>query len=933
MKKILYVLIILSHLVNAQVPDLVREMRTTPATTPLNSIGFGGSNYVQGTATMGGYVFFFAKSCQTCYYSLYKSDGTAAGTQEIKSFPNIQDRTIQFLGATATKVFFKINWHLFVSDGTTAGTVELHTDINRFAIEGTVGSNNLYYADFVNGQSRVLKSDGTVAGTSVIKTFGVSSVYNFIEINNTLYFTTIDRTVANQPFILWKSDGTTVGTISLASITASYSNVFTNPTNFNGNLFFNIGSQLWKSNGSVAGTSLLATASTNIDDIETSNGLLYYCLGAELWKTDGSTAPALVKNTGGSVSTLKNVNNTLYFAADDGTTGSELWKSDGTTTGTVLVKDINSGSVSSFPNLDGFVIPPANSVFYFTALTATNGVELWRTDGTAVGTYLVKDIYTGTTSSFNLYTQYLLGVANGNVLFFSNDGTTGMHLWKSDGTLTNTTLLKALAPNIPSSFNYSYIIPNIAQLDSTNLVVIPIDDSNSTALWKTDGTNVNTQKVSNVAIDAIFNRTEFGSLNNKLYFSANDATSGYELWQTDGTAAGTNRFMDIFPNLSSSSPSTFYTFNGLLYFRATNVSASNEVWRTDGTAAGTFKLINYIPADYIVYNSTLYFKNQTGNLIRTDGTVAGTVPVTSISTPSSSSGISPELAVANNLIFFAQKTFSATNGIELWKSDGTSAGTSMVKDINVGTANASPQNLVALNNNLYFLANDGTNYGLWKTDGTAANTTLIKALDTKINVTYYFGLMNVNNTLFFTFNDGVNGYELWKSDGTIAGTVLVKNINPYGSSMPQNFTNINGKLYFTADDGSHGTELWVSDGTATGTAMLHDINVGVGSSYPMSITSFNNYIYFIAFSASNGYELWRFDPNTNILESVTSGNWNVGSTWISPTNTLLPTATKTTKINASHTVTISNMGNEVKTIQMNGGVIDLNGGTLEIKNQ
>ena len=110
MKKLFYILLFVSHLVDAQVPDVVKEMRTTPATTPLNSIDFGGSNYVQGTATMGGFVYFFAKSCQTFYYSLYKSDGTAAGTQEIKSFPIIGERTIHLLGATATKVFFKINW-------------------------------------------------------------------------------------------------------------------------------------------------------------------------------------------------------------------------------------------------------------------------------------------------------------------------------------------------------------------------------------------------------------------------------------------------------------------------------------------------------------------------------------------------------------------------------------------------------------------------------------------------------------------------------------------------------------------------------------------------------------------------------------------------------------------------------------------------------
>ncbi|MCP9764444.1 beta strand repeat-containing protein [Lacihabitans soyangensis] len=69
--------------------------------------------------------------------------------------------------------------------------------------------------------------------------------------------------------------------------------------------------------------------------------------------------------------------------------------------------------------------------------------------------------------------------------------------------------------------------------------------------------------------------------------------------------------------------------------------------------------------------------------------------------------------------------------------------------------------------------------------------------------------------------------------------------------------------------------------------------------------------------------------NNNLIETITSGNWNATGTWNSNT---IPTATKTAKVNV-HTVSIPNTGNEVKTIQMNGGVINLNGGTLEIKNQ
>jgi ELWxxDGT repeat protein len=71
---------------------------------------------------------------------------------------------------------------------------------------------------------------------------------------------------------------------------------------------------------------------------------------------------------------LINVNGTLFFAANDGTTGLELWKSNGTAAGTVLVKNIRPGSDSSYPSS----LINVNGTLFFAADDGTMGFELWK---------------------------------------------------------------------------------------------------------------------------------------------------------------------------------------------------------------------------------------------------------------------------------------------------------------------------------------------------------------------------------------------------------------------------------------------------------------------------------------------------------------------------------------------------------------------------
>ena len=133
---------------------------------------------------------------------------------------------------------------------------------------------------------------------------------------------------------------------------------------------------------------------------------------------------------------------------------------------------------------------------------------------------------------------------------------------------------------------------------------------------------------------------------------------------------------------------------------------------------------------------------------------------------------------AGGTLFFEAN--DGTHGDELWKSDGTEAGTVMVKDINP-TGSSMPTSFVEIAGVVFFIAEDGVHgTGLWRTDGTPEGTTMVKDLVDASSLT------KLGAGLFLTAYDDVFGSELWTSDGTEAGTTMVKDINPEeGDSEPR----------------------------------------------------------------------------------------------------------------------------------------------------
>lgn len=370
-----------------------------------------------------------------------------------------------------------------------------------------------------------------------------------------------------------------------------------------------------------------------------------------------------------------------------------------------------------------------------------------------------------------------------------------------------------------------------------------------------------------------------------LYFAANDGVTGSELWKVDGTTYVASLLQDINPGAGAGAPNNFTILGTDLYFTATNGTSGTELFKLDG-GTGVVTLVKDIrpgssssPSNLTVFAGELYFSANDGvigaELWKSDGTTAGTVMVQDIRAGSSSSAPIHLTVLGADLYFSAN---NGTNGYELRKVN--SAGTvSLVKDVKSGFSSSSPANFTLLGTDLYFTAdghNGTTDFGieLWKSDGTTAGTVMVKNINPGLANASPSLLTVFGTDLYFRANDGANGIELWKSDGTIAGTVMVKDINgTSASSNPFNFTVFAGELYFTGNDGSSGYELWKSDGTTTGTVMVEDINPGATGSVPGSLTVFNDSLYFSANDGVNGGELWRITSTSaaNLVQDIEPG--------------------------------------------------------------
>ncbi len=507
------------------------------------------------------------------------------------------------------------------------------------------------------------------------------------------------------------------------------------------------------------------------------------------------------------------------------------------------------------------------------ATKSTNGVDAVTTlEQTPSGGPLrrVKDIFPGEGGSF----PYGLKRMHDKVFFAADDGEHGFELWRSDGTEAGTFLVKDLNPG-PAS---SGIIND--QIEVNDLLYFGTD----TGLFRTDGTPDGTMSVSTSGRpDQLtdVNGTVFFVAPKAVFFGGS-----YGLYETDGTPDGTKLlyFIESY-SLDPAQPiSNLINVNGTLFFVAyTSSPFGFFLYKSNGTPEGTVIVSQNAAGGFTAVGSILFFDGNDGYRYRTDGTPAGTVRVDDFTGGQclggarysgacsmdsdcpdgfclSSSVVRGELLDVTDVN--GTKIFTADDGIhgrELWKSNGTAASTALLKDINLGPSSSNVQFGPQVMETLFFIASDGAITELWKTDGTIDGTVPVRdAARAAVAAKLPRELTPVGGDLFFSAEDD-GGRELWRANA--AGAKRVKDIFPgVGSSDPFFLMNVGGRLLFNADDGRRGFELSESDGSAAGTGRVRDLLRGSDSGaflrFDSTPTNVDATLFFHSDDGELGDELW-----------------------------------------------------------------------------
>ena len=328
------------------------------------------------------------------------------------------------------------------------------------------------------------------------------------------------------------------------------------------------------------------------------------------------------------------------------------------------------------------------------------------------------------------------------------------------------------------------------------------------------------------------------------------------------------------------------------------VAAATGVYFTVGTElavadvdAGVVRVIRDVRTgdhdggigDLVVVGKRLFFLADDGHLGRelwtSDGSPAGTTLVHEFRAGRYSSDVS-YLTSFNGKLYFSGP-INTLPFQTLWASDGTDAGT--IQAANIGR----PGPMLALQSHLLCgsLSTFGVSSTLWRTDGTTGGSVKLATFAANA-VVHAFSRFGAGALVWV--RTGVTARELWRTDLTPAGTVKIADVDAPSIAEGSNETGwaveAGGVLYFVGQSQAGARTVWRTDGTGSGTVRLATISAPEMSVLgPPYLAAIGDWVYFAGADGEHGVELWRSDgtvAGTSLAADINPGSGASSPQWL-----------------------------------------------------
>ncbi len=849
------------------------------------------------TRTLNGRFFFGARTSAEGDLELWSSDGTEEGTSRLAALPSLAGSWVSFSARAGDRltIFVQQNTYEFLTDiwstdGTAAGTVKLASLKLVSSPAVTAGRTLVYFEAYVpgdpsHGSAQLWVTDGTPPGTRPLTHFSSeeSAIGCYSQpriVGDELLFCAY---TLGSGFEIWRTDGTNAGTFPLSAFGNSSPFAYyadrVEATRFAGSYYF-LGHDddgtysLWRSQGTPG-------AAVRVRNIAPPGIYLY----GDPW----------IEQAGGRL---------VFWGFDDGW---KLYGSDGTAAGTTELTATCPVSCSTFVSVARYF---GDRLLFFVQ-DEVGREQLWSTRGSPETTFPLA----AEEESVEGRSPLIGAALAGNWLFPARDASTGFEPWLADPARGRSARqIRDLVLDTPG-IRLEYPSVRGSELAFSIREDFHFGDY---GVYRTDGTGAGTIEIARTAscdcgLACVTGPVAAYPFRAGILFGDPDDCESFSIRSWLRSSGEVVRLFGGPEGPRSGEPSLYPLGDHALVFLH-HEGTNTEIWRTDGSEAGTSLALGattgvqrqplvpvgsglllltteyesnydygltyfdpvqgtavelpsytsdtYWPHDARTVGASAYFLADAyplpDEIWRSDGTAAGTFHLLTLEAESQ---VASPFFDLNGRALFAIDNWET--GLQLWTSDGTAPGTSRLKsfpDVWYGLAAVG-----RIGNRALFAIHPldpvTSRYAseLWETDGTTQGTRLLGALRRDGQAAYVDHFLTSNVGLFFETRDEDDAATLWSTRGALSDTqALWTNPSRGGgnTALPLQAVAFGADILFTPLSAEHGFELGISDGTPGGTRLLVDLRPGPESSAPEDLAVAAGRLYFTANDGIHGRELW-----------------------------------------------------------------------------